>query len=152
MTRIIAELAVRRGREAIDFYSAAFGARVLHRAGGDERNEAVVAELAVGEATFWIHDESPEHGIFSPESVGGATVRMLLVTDDVEGAVERALAAGASSLRPVADEHGWRLGCVRDPYGHHWEIGRPLGSWPPSARGHGDPVGHDERSGDGDHA
>jgi PhnB protein len=131
VSRVIAELAVRRGRAAIDFYVAAFGARELHRVGGDERNEAVVAELAVGEATFWVHDESPENGIFSPESLGGATARMLLLGYDIEGAFERALAAGATIVRPVVDEHGWRLGCVRDPFGHHWEIGRPLGEWPP---------------------
>ncbi|HEX4033747.1 MAG TPA: VOC family protein [Solirubrobacteraceae bacterium] len=78
-----------------------------------------------------LHDESPENGIFSPESLGGATVRMLLVSDDVEAAFERALGAGATVVRPLADQHGWRLGCVRDPFGHHWEIGRPLGAWPP---------------------
>jgi len=131
VTRVVAELAVRRGRAAIDFYIAAFGAREVYRVGGNDSNEAVVAELAVGEATFWIHDESPENGTFSPESVGGATVRMLLVVDDVEVAYERALGAGATVVRPVVDEHGWRLGCVRDPFGHHWEIGRPLGEWPP---------------------
>jgi PhnB protein len=56
---------------------------------------------------------------------------MLLVSDDVEAAFERALGAGATVVRPLADQHGWRLGCVRDPFGHHWEIGRPLGAWPP---------------------
>ena len=151
MTRVVAELAVRRGREAIEFYAAAFGAREIYRVGGDERNEAVVAELAVGEATFWVHDESPEHGTFSPQSLGGATVRMLLVADDVEETVERALQAGATLVRPVVDQHRWRLGCVRDPYGHHWEIGRPLGDWPPSGGRGGDAVGDDDRARHGDH-
>jgi PhnB protein len=40
---------------------------------------------------------------------------------------------------PPADAHGWRLGHVVDPYGHHWEIGRPLGTWPPPA---GQPHSH----------
>jgi len=26
----------------------------------------------------------------------------------------------------VSNEYGWRLGRVMDPYGHHWEIGKPL--------------------------
>jgi hypothetical protein len=31
----------------------------------------------------------------------------------------------------LSDEHGWRLGRI-DPFGHEWEIGAPLGRWPPS--------------------
>lgn len=46
---------------------------------------------------------------------------------------ERALAAGATEVHPVGDEHGWRLGRIEDPFGHHWEIGRPLIDWPPAA-------------------
>jgi PhnB protein len=44
----------------------------------------------------------------------------------------RAVAAGATEVRPPADEHGWRLGRIADPFGHHWEVGKPLGPWPPS--------------------
>jgi hypothetical protein len=86
----------------------------------------------------------------SPEALGGATLRMLLVGDDVEGTVERALRAGATLVRPVVDEHRWRLGCVRDPYGRHREIGRPLGEWAPSGGTDGDAVGDDDRARDGD--
>jgi PhnB protein len=94
--------------------------------GGTDKNPEVVAELAVGDATFWVADESPEHANFSPETLGGGTVRMLLVVDDPDAAMERAKAAGAREVYPVAEEHGWRLGRVVDPFGHHWEIGRPL--------------------------
>ena len=45
--------------------------------------------------------------------------------------VGRALAAGATLVAPVSDEHGWRLGRIADPFGHHWEIGKPLVPWPP---------------------
>lgn len=61
----------------------------------------------------------------------GATGRTLLVTDDPDAMFSQALAAGASAASEVADEHGWRLGRIFDPFGHEWEIGRPLGSWPP---------------------
>ena len=71
-------------------------------------------------------DESPEHGNFSPESLGGGTVRMVLTVADLDAIFERALTAGASKVVPVGEEHGWRLGRVVDPFGHHWEIGRPL--------------------------
>jgi PhnB protein len=128
---VSAELAVRRGREAVDFYKAAFGAVEVYRVGGSDEHEGVVSELRVGESTFWVHDESPEHGTFSPESLGGGTVRLLLVVEDPDGAFARALAAGATEVRPLVEEHRWRLGCVEDPFGHRWEIGRPVVSWPP---------------------
>ena len=120
------QLSVRRGREAVEFYKAAFGAVERHRVGGTDEHPDVVAELAVGDATFWVADESPEHANFSPETLGGGTVRLLLVVDDPDAAIERAKAAGAREVYPVAEEHGWRLGRVEDPYGHHWEIGKPL--------------------------
>jgi PhnB protein len=91
----------------------------------------VVAQLSVGNATFWVADESPPHRNFSPESLGGATTRMLLVVDDPESVVRRAVAAGATEIYPVGEEHGWRLGRIADPFGHDWEIGRPLIAWPP---------------------
>jgi PhnB protein len=130
-TGVVAELAVRRGREAVDFYMAAFGAVEVHRVGGTDEHEAVVSQLRVGDSTFWVHDESPEHGTFSPESLGGGTVRLLLVVEDPNAAFARALAAGATEVRPLVEEHHWLLGCVEDPFGHRWEIGRPLVRWPP---------------------
>jgi PhnB protein len=131
-TRILPELSVRRGREAIEFYKAAFGAVEDYRVGGTDEHEPVVAQLSVGDAAFWVSDESPEHGNFSPESVGGATVRLLLIVDDPDAAVARAVAAGATEVHQVGEEHRWRLGRILDPYGHHWEIGKPLIPWPPS--------------------
>jgi PhnB protein len=26
---------------------------------------------------------------------------------------------------------GWRLGRIIDPFGHEWDIGKPIGPWPP---------------------
>jgi PhnB protein len=137
-TRVVPELAVRRGRAAVDFYKAAFGAVEDYRVGGTDEAEAVVAQLSIGPATFWVHDESPEHGTFSPESVGGGTVRILLVVDDPDAVVARAVAAGATEVAAVGEEHGWRLGRIVDPFGHQWEIGMPLIRWPPA---HGGPAG-----------
>ena len=125
------QLSVRRGREAVEFYKEAFGAREIYRVGGNHHNEAVVSQLAVGDSMFWVADESPEHENFSPETVGGGTVRMALVVPDPEATMARAVAAGAREVVPVQQGHGWRLGRVVDPYGHHWEIGTPLGPWPP---------------------
>lgn len=139
MTGILGQLSVRRGRAAIAFYAAAFGAVVDYQVGGTDDDREVVAQLSVADATFWVADESPEHGNFSPESVGGSTVRMLLIADDPVAVVAQAVAAGASQVYPVGEQHGWLLGRILDPFGHSWEIGRPLVDWPPAS---GRPGGH----------
>jgi len=125
---------VRGGVVAVDFYRAAFGARELYRVGGTAANPALVAQMAIVDATFWVADESPEHESFSPASLGGGSVKMLLSVDDPDEVFERAVRCGAREVRAMADEHGWRLGRVEDPFGHHWEIGRPIDPWPPPAR------------------
>jgi PhnB protein len=117
-------LSVRNGAAAVEFYKAAFGA--VERFRIESENGDVVARLAVGDAEFWLADESPEHGNFSPESLGGSTCRMVMVVDDPDAAFARAVAAGAREVAPVSEQHGWRVGRVADPYGHHWEIAKPL--------------------------
>jgi PhnB protein len=129
MTIIQPELWVDAPSEAIAFYQAAFGATVLHHVGG---GDDIVAQLAVDEASFWVASTSESMKRLSPRAIGGATSRTLLVVDDPETVVARAVAAGATESSPVGDEHGWRLGRIVDPFGHEWEIGRPLGPWPPS--------------------
>lgn len=133
-TTIWPQLSVRRGRTAVAFYAAAFGAVEVYRVGGAHDGEDVVSQLQVGEASFWVSDESPPHRNFSPESLGGATVRMLLIVEDPEGVMQQAISAGATEVHAVSEEHGWRLGRIEDPFGHHWEIGKPLIPWPPSSR------------------
>ena len=124
------ELSVRRGRDAVDFYVRAFGAVEVYRVGGTDESPELVAQLAVGEARFWVSNANGRDR-FDPLA-GGATGRVLLHVDDPDAVAARALAAGATERAPVADEHGWRLGRIADPSGHEWEIGRPLGDWPPA--------------------
>jgi PhnB protein len=124
-TSIAPMLSVRRGAQAVAFYRAAFGAQELFRIENDTGH--VVAQLAIDGAEFWVADESPPHANFSPESLNGGTVRMILTVDDPAAVFNRALAAGATQINPVASRHGWLMGRVVDPYGHHWEIGKPLG-------------------------
>jgi PhnB protein len=134
---IVPQLAVRRGREAVAFYREAFGAEEEYRVGGTDDEPSVVAQLSAGGAVFWVADEAPDHGTHSPESVGGGTTRLLLVVDDPAVLQARAISAGARELSPVAEEHGWLLGRLVDPFGHHWEIGCPLIPWPPPGGGPG---------------
>jgi PhnB protein len=129
MTGIQPELWIDRPAAAVVFYEAAFGARVLHRVGeGDD----IVAQLAVGDAAFWVSSGGAEGPRFSPAAIGGATGRTLLVVDDPDATFAQAVRAGATPVGGMADEHGWRLGRVFDPFGHEWEIGQPIGGWPPA--------------------
>jgi PhnB protein len=118
-------LSVRRGSKAIEFYKAAFGAQELFRIENDTGE--VVAQLSVDGAEFWLADESPEDKNFSPETLGGCSVRLVMVAEDPDAAFARAVEAGATVVWPVSDkEYGWRVGRLVDPYGHHWEIGKPI--------------------------
>jgi PhnB protein len=129
MTGIEPELWVAGAGAAVSFYEAAFGARTLHRVGdGDD----IVAQLELGNARFWVASASSEMGRLSPTAVGGRTSRTLLVVEDPDALVGRAVGAGATQAAPVEEEHGWRVGRITDPYGHEWEIGRPVVEWPPA--------------------
>jgi PhnB protein len=122
------ELWVDGASAAVAFYAAAFDAKVLHRVGdGDE----IVVQLAVGDAVFWVVSADAGAGRFSPHAIGGTTSRTLLVVDDPDAVVGQAAASGAIVTSQVGNEHGWRLGRIVDPFGHEWEIGTPLGEWPP---------------------
>jgi len=125
-TSIAPMLSVRRGAQALVFYKDAFGASELFRI--DAPTGEVVARLSVNGAEFWVADESPEHLNFSPETLGGGTARMVMIVDDPDAAFEKAVAAGAKVITPMDNNYGWRLGRVADPFGHHWEIGKPLAS------------------------
>jgi PhnB protein len=119
-------LSVRNGAQAVEFYKSAFSATEVFRL--ESPDGGVVARLSVDGAEFWLGDESPAHSNFSPESLGGCTVRMVLTVPDPDAVFAQARAAGGSEVHPVLEEHGWRVGRLRDPFGHHWEIGRPLGA------------------------
>ena len=109
MTGIQPELWIGRAAAAVSFYQAAFGARVLHQVGeGDE----IVAQLAIGDAYFWVSSGGADGPRFSPEAIGGATGRILLVVDEPDAVFAQAVAAGATPASEMADEHGWRLGRI----------------------------------------
>jgi PhnB protein len=122
-TTIAPWLSVRNGTRAVEFYKSAFGAVEVFRM---DAGDSVVARLSVAGAEFWVGDESPEHSNFSPQSLNGSSVRIILTVSNPDAVFARAVAAGATQVYAVTEEYGWRLGRVVDPFGHHWEIGRPL--------------------------
>jgi PhnB protein len=119
-------LSVRNGKRAVEFYKSAFGALEVYHM--EDPSGAVVVRLSIEGAEFWLSDESPEHGNPSPDSLGGSSARMILTVPDPDAVVASALTAGAQEVFAVAEEHGWRVGRVVDPFGHHWEIGHPVAS------------------------
>jgi PhnB protein len=119
------ELWVHDTAAAVDYYARAFGAVVEHRAGAPDDPDGVV-QLSIRDARFWVAGTSREMRRFDARELGGGTSRYLLVAEDPAAVVDRAVVAGARLTSPVAEEHGWLVGRLVDPFGHEWEIGRPL--------------------------
>ena len=124
MTSIAPWLAVSNGALAVEFYKSAFGATEVYHI--ESPDGAVVSRLAIDGAEFWLSGESPQRGDASPPPSNSGAVRMILTVVDPDAVFNRALAAGASEVYPVSEEHGWRVGRLTDPFGHHWEIGCPI--------------------------
>lgn len=118
-TSIAPWLSVRNSVRAVEFYKSAFGAIEVYRL--EVPDGGLVARLSVDGAEFWLSEESSDH-----ESLREESIRMILTVTNPDDLFVQALKAGASEVFPVGEEHGWRLGRVVDPFGHHWEIGRPL--------------------------
>jgi len=122
---MIPMLTVRDAAAAIDFYTAALGAREVSRQ--TTPSGQIVAEMSIGEARFGIVDENPPALNHSPQALGGTTVRLSLIVEDPDAWAARAMAAGATEIFPVEDQpYGMRQGRVEDPFGHHWLLGRHL--------------------------
>ena len=121
-TSIAPWLSVANATQAVDYYKTAFGAVEVERL-EDEPGSVVVAQLSIGGAIFWVQQDADS----SPNALGSRLpVRMILTVDDPDAVFAQAVAAGATEVAPIAEGHGWRVGRVADPSGHHWEIGKPL--------------------------
>ena len=108
--------------EAIAFYKGALGAEEVIRM-EDPGGKVHHAEIKIGDSRIMLADEHPELQALSPKTVGGSPVSIHLYVEDVDGAVERAVAAGAKLIRPVADQfYGDRVGGIEDPFGYRWFI------------------------------
>ncbi len=115
-------LALRDARAAIDFYARAFGAELLLKL--DLPHGSIAhAEIRIGDSILMLAEENAEWGNRSPQALGGSPVSLMVYVPDVDAAFERALAAGATRLRPVEDQfYGDRSGTLADPYGYQWTL------------------------------
>jgi PhnB protein len=108
---------------AIQFYTEAFGARELYRLSDPTSGKIGHAELAIGTGKLMLADEYPDWGAVSPASIGGTPVSLHLYVSDVDTAVQRATALGATVLRAAKDEFfGDRAAMLIDPFGHQWQL------------------------------
>jgi len=124
LTSIVPWLNVRNSIKALAFYKSAFEAMETFHLDGDDGS--IVAKLSIAGAEFWIGEESSDAGNTSPQSLNGTSVRIILSVDNPDEVFAKALHAGASEIFPIGEEHGWRLGKLIDPFGHCWEIGKPV--------------------------
>jgi PhnB protein len=117
-------LVIPDGDSAVAYYEAAFGAVELYRL-EDAGGRVVVAQLVVGGADFWVQ-EDPD----SSPGGGAPPIRMILRVDEPAVVFQQAIAAGATEIAPVSERNGWLIGRLVDPFGHQWEVGKPLGNVP----------------------
>ncbi|MDN5864424.1 MAG: VOC family protein [Gammaproteobacteria bacterium] len=123
-------LIVKGAAGALDFYKQVFGAtEIMRMADGDRIGHA---EITIGDSHVMVADEYPDMGYFAPESGRAPPVGLMLYVEDVDGVVERAVAAGATLDRPVEDQfYGDRAGDITDPFGHRWHISTHVEDVPP---------------------
>jgi PhnB protein len=123
---LFAYLIVKNAAQAIDFYIKAFGVKEKFRL-TEPSGRIGHAELDFDGATLMLADEYPEYNIIGPQSIGNTSVTIHLHVDNADELIRRAVAAGAQLEREPQDEfYGERSGCIRDPFGHRWNIGHNI--------------------------
>jgi PhnB protein len=114
-------LSVNDGNAAIEFYKNAFDATEVVRMPGPDGKLGHADLLLFGRMHLMLADEYPDMGNRSPRTLGGSPVLLHIYVEDVDATVDRAVAAGAKLVRPVADQfYGDRAGGIEDPFGHQW--------------------------------
>ncbi len=116
-------LTVPVGSVAVEFYRNAFGAEEVFRM--DDPGGGCVARLSISGAEFWVSG-GPTASEVLPVAPSDPPIRMILTVPNPDVLFAQAISAGATVQYPVQEAHGWRLGRIADPFGHHWEIGHPL--------------------------
>jgi PhnB protein len=114
-------LYIKGAASALEFYKKAFGATELFRM--DWNGRVGHAEIQIGDSRIMMADEFPEMGVRGPQTLGGSSVGLCLYVEDADAWFDRAVAAGATVVRPMKDQfYGDRSGTVTDPFGHIWTV------------------------------
>lgn len=123
LTSITPFLTVNNGKKAVEFYVSAFEAKEINRY--DLADGKISSVLNIEGAEFFVGDEEPEFDNLSPD-LKSSGVRIILTTTSADKLFAQALKVGASEICPMTTEEDWRIGKLKDPFGHVWEIGYPL--------------------------
>jgi PhnB protein len=106
---------------AIEYYRNAFGATELFRM--EHEGKVGHAEIKIGDSPIMLADEHPEMNAFSPKTVGGTPVSLMIYVEDVDSIFKRAIELGGTEMKPVQDQfYGDRSGTLTDPFGHVWTV------------------------------
>jgi PhnB protein len=115
-------LAIAGAAQAIEFYKKAFGAVERMRMAGPGGGIGH-AEIRIGDALVMLADEHPDMNFRGPQTLGGSPVTLHMYVENVDAFCDRAVKAGATLVRPIADQfYGDRSGQLRDPFGHVWSV------------------------------
>jgi len=129
---VTAYLSIRDAGQALEYYKKAFGAKELLRMQGPD-GKVGHAEIQIGDSHVMMADESPNMGFLGPLSRGGTTVQLMIYVRDVDGTVDKAVAAGGKLKRAVENQfYGDRSGTIEDPFGHVWTIATHVEDVPPA--------------------
>ena len=120
-TTIAPFLTVKDAKMAVDFYVSAFGANETSRY--DIPNGKLTSKLSIEGALFYVADEEPEFGNLSPDSKSVTSIRIILETKNADVLFAKAIKLGATEICPMTTEDDWRIGKLKDPFGHIWEVG-----------------------------
>lgn len=124
-------LTVRGAAKALDFYKEAFGAAEVLRMPMPDGSVAH-AEFKIGDSVIMMGEENPMWGNKSPQALGGTPTGLMIYVPDCDAVFARALAAGATVMKPLADQfYGDRSGTVIDPFGHAWTVATHVEDVPP---------------------
>jgi PhnB protein len=117
-------LTVNNGKKAVAFYTAAFGAVEEKRF--ELSGDKLSSKMIIANVPFYVADEEIENGNIAPDMSSAASVRLVLQTNEADVLFEKALQLGATAICPMTTEEDWRIGKLKDPFGHIWEIGYTL--------------------------
>ena len=123
-TTVTPFLTVNNGRKAVDFYIAAFGAIEVKRF--EMPDQKISSVIQIENAKFYVGDEEPGNENFAPGLNSHSPVRIVLESKNADELFERATKVGATEICPMNTEDDWRIGKLKDPFGHVWEIGYKL--------------------------
>ena len=117
-------LTVNNGKNAVNFYVSAFGAIETKRF--ELPDQKISSVIEIDKAEFYVGDEEPHNGNLSPNLKSSNSIRIILQTKNADALFEKAIKLGATEICPMTTEEDWRIGKLKDPFGHIWEIGYQL--------------------------